>query len=216
VTLIPAQRNNSEVVDQRQKYAESFYEILTQSDPKNIIFIDEVGFNVIMRNKIWRSLKGTPASYIVPGMRSKNISVCCAMNKHGILKYLVQDKPFENRSFCIFIKQLFEEILEHNAVIVMDNASFHKHANIKEIFNNSSNKLVFLPQYSPFLNPIENMFAKWKLLVAESRPNNEEQLLNSMRNVASLISEVNCNGYYSNMMKFLPKCLCTELIIDGN
>jgi transposase len=49
-------------------------------------------------------------------------------------------------------------------VFVMDNVAFHKTAEIRSIFENSMHEIVFLPPYSLFLNPIENIFSKWKNL----------------------------------------------------
>ena len=59
----------------------------------------------------------------------------------------------------------FEEILprlKNKSVIIMDNASFHKGKELKDLFENYNHKLVFLPPYSPDLNPIENMWGTVK------------------------------------------------------
>ena len=55
-------------------------------------FVDEVGFNLIMRSRRGRSLRGTRAVHIVPGLRARNIFVCCAMLKSEITKFLKQHR----------------------------------------------------------------------------------------------------------------------------
>ena len=61
--------------------------MLTEDNSKNIYFLDEVGFNVAMRTKKGRSRVRTQATHVVPGLKSKNISCCCAMSKERIFHF---------------------------------------------------------------------------------------------------------------------------------
>ena len=97
------------------------------------------------------------------------------MTRDGIASFKSQTAAFKTQTFSDFIDCLFDYISKANilkAVVVMDNVPFHKHHSIKEKFEQSNHILLYLPPYSPFLNPIENMFEKWKESIRESKPNN--------------------------------------------
>ena len=96
----------------------------------------------------------------------------------------------------------------------MDNVPFQKHRSTKETFKESDHILVYLPPYSPFLKLIENMFAKWKLLLREAKPYSEGQLLELIESCSRKIPTENWLEYFSNVFAFLPKCMKRETIID--
>ncbi|KAI5154465.1 hypothetical protein ENBRE01_3387, partial [Enteropsectra breve] len=70
----------------------------------------------------------------------------------------------------------------------------------------------YLPPYSPFLNPIENMFAKWKQTVRRMRIQDEDDLIVAIQDGSRLISPADCNGFFRNMIGYLPRCLLKEEI----
>jgi hypothetical protein len=104
------------------------------------------------------------------------------------------------------------EIGRTNQVFVFDNVAFHKCVEIQEKITNAGHRLKFLPPYSPFLNPIENLFSKWKQLVRTANCNNEVELLNVIDEVYSDITTVDCEGFYRHMLTFLPRCISREEI----
>ena len=85
---------------------------------------------------------------------------------------------FKTTSFSEFMDELLEKLdeLQFKQAIIIDNVAFHKNVSIREKFNQENRTLMFLPSYSPFRNPIENLFFKWKLLIRQSNPTNEQHL----------------------------------------
>ena len=81
-----------------------------------------------------RYLIGSPAIQIVPGLRSRNISVYCAMNKDGIVRFRSQTTAFRTITFVDFIDDLLNHITSIKAIVVLDNVPFYKHHTIKEKF----------------------------------------------------------------------------------
>ena len=101
------------------------------------------------------------------------------MSKSGITKYLPQTSAFNTILFYNFIKILQDHIESLNIGVVffvIDNVPFHKSTSIRQVIENRGNRLLLLPPYSPFLNPIENMFSKWKPHIRQARPENEAVL----------------------------------------
>jgi len=100
------------------------------------------------------------------------------------------------------------------SIIIMDNVPFHKARQIREIIESRSHLLLLLPPYSPFLNPIENMFAKWKQSIRQSRPLCEEDLIKLINNVDNVTSPGDCASYYRYMFRLIPRCINREAIVD--
>ncbi|KAI5152145.1 hypothetical protein ENBRE01_2602, partial [Enteropsectra breve] len=214
---IPERRNSLEVLDQRAVYADRIMTKFSQLDDTHVYYIDEVGFCVSMRTRGGRSLRGTTPVHVVPGLRSRNVSVCCAMNKNGIVSYKAQTRAYNSEYFTIFMQDLLREIRDsgiHEAVFVMDNVPFHKVDAIKNLIVGAGFELIFLPPYSPFLNPIENMFSKWKQTVRSMRVQNEESLIAAIHSGSVIISPDDCRGFFRNMIGYLPRCLLKEEIRD--
>lgn len=121
-----------------------------------------------------------PASHVVKSLKPKNISVYCAITKNGIIKETHRDAAFDTDSFTLFIDELRAEIEQKGmtkVAIIMDNVPFHKSTIIRTKIEEKSHMLLFLPPYSPFLNPIENSFSKIKQHVRQARPTDQRGLL---------------------------------------
>ncbi|KAF7697659.1 Insertion element IS630 uncharacterized 39 kDa protein [Cucumispora dikerogammari] len=101
-----------------------------------------------------------------------------------------------------------------DSVLIMDNASIHKTNEVKSLLELSGFDFLYLPPYSPFLNPIENMFSKWKEHVKRGNPINEVDLFNLISQGATLISSTDTDGYYMNMIRYIVRSLNREVIVD--
>jgi transposase len=213
----PERRNDEEALHARATYATSFMQVLATSAHERIFFLDEAGFSVSMRARRGRSLRGTRAVHVVGSIRSRNISLMCAMNKSGIFHYTVQTRAYNTETFSGSLRTLFEKMRTEsiqNAVLITDNVAFHRTRSVRELVEANGHRLMFLPPYSPFLNPIENLFSKWKEAVRRSKPQNEDSLLRLIEEGSSLITAENCDSYFRHMLGFLERCLNRTVIID--
>jgi transposase len=130
---------------------------------------------------------------------------------------MVQNVPYNAQSFLSFLGNLIITLHEKKifkGVFIMDNVRFHKVNEIKVFIENSGFVLKFLPPYSPFLNPIENMFSKCKNFVRRVSVNNEQQLISSINSGASLITPEDCEGFYRNMISYIPRSINNEMFLD--
>lgn len=208
---IPERRNDPQTIESRRCYAREFLRIEEEYPDENVFFLDEVGFNLSMKRRLGRSVSGTPANLTVKQIRSKNISLCC-FNKKSLFYYDVNIKPYNNESFLGYINVFFNFLVDNapgSCVVIMDNVRFHKHINVSARFTEKGHKLVFLPVYSPFLNPIENFFSKWKSLVHSSSFSNQTELIRNMTSCLGQFTNADFDGYYRNMKRFI------NLSLDG-
>lgn len=139
------------------------------ADPHEYIFIDEAGFNLTKRRKRGRNIIGHRAIIQVPGQRGGNVTLCAAISNRGVLHRHVKVGPYNTAQLLQFLDQLHNNILQQEGepgqpeqaqyVVIWDNVSFHRAALVHAWFNDHPRfTVLFLPAYSPFLNPIEEFF----------------------------------------------------------
>jgi transposase len=123
------------------------------------VYIDESGVEDTLFRQYARALRGTQIIYDIKGKKSCRISMIA-----GLLgKKMIAPLSFEGYTNA----DVFNHWLEHclapelppNHTVIIDNASFHKSTKTKETIEKAGCKLIFLPPYSPDLNPIENWWA---------------------------------------------------------
>jgi len=195
-STIPVRRNELDVIEKRYHYAIRF----SSFDEEKIYYLDEAGFQVSMRRKYGRSKRGEKAISIVPAIRTRNFSVSAAICKKSLFFYETMDRPYNSNDFGEYIDQFLDYLdreEEENRIIIMDNVPFHKASEIREKIESRSHRLEFLPPYSPFLNPIEEVFSKWKGIVKQNNCQTEDQLLDCIHNASEEIDESNCTEFFS-------------------
>ena len=126
------------------------------------IYIDETGFNLWTRRTYGRARIGERVNRIVVGQKGRDVTVIAAISDLvGVVYHEVHTVPVTKEIFVHFITSLSAILGEENAILLMDIAPVH--SGIQERFPNLSVK--FLPPYSPFLNPIENVFSVLKAYI---------------------------------------------------
>ena len=133
------------------------------------IYIDEVGFNLVKRRRRGRNVIGQRAIVEVPGQRGGNITMCAAMNHHGILHRHAHLGAYNTAHLLAFLDGLHDLLLPPDQidgqqlidyVVIWDNVSFHRAVQVREWFQDHSQvTALFLPPYSPFPNAIEEFFS---------------------------------------------------------
>jgi len=195
---IPVSRNCPETLQARLEYGHKFLND-APADRKNIIWVDECGFNLHIRRKYGRSRRGEHATITVPNGRGRNISACAAMSEEGFLYEVLRPGAYNAEAFCVFLEGLFALLTRmgrSNCWIVLDNVRFHHCAIVALCTERHSHTLVFLPPYSPMLNPIESLFSKWKTLIrSQGVALTANSLLSSMANARYEITVADCLGW---------------------
>ena len=141
--------------------------------PEHLVFADESHFNrlTLRRPYAW-SKRGERASRHEFQFRGAKYSLLPALSLDGILHLEVVENAVTGADFRRFVERLLPLMnkwpLPHS-VLVVDNASIHKVAGIRELVEEHGMRLVFLPSYSPDLNPIELAFSSIKAWLRANR-----------------------------------------------
>ena len=120
------------------------------------------------------------------------------LRQDRIVAPLVLDGPINGRAFCAYVEQFLAPTLQPGDVVVADNLGSHKVAGVREAIEARSAALMFLPGYSPDLNPIEQVFAKLKQLVRRAEPRTRQNLWNTIGQSLSRFSADECSSYLTN------------------
>lgn len=128
----------------------------------DLVFVDETGCDPRhgFRRRGWSPLGVTPVQ-IARFQRSQRYHILPAYRTDGIVYAKVYKGSTDAAVFEKFIEELLPRLGPHS-VLIMDNASFHHSENVRWMCEAAGIKLIFLPPYSPDLNPIEEFFADLK------------------------------------------------------
>jgi len=110
----------------------------------------------------------------------------------------VFDGPVNGDIFRTYVARVLVPVLKPGDVVVMDNLSSHKSAAVRKAIRNAGAHLLYLPPYSPDLNPIEQAFAKLKHWMRGARARNRETLWRAVGEILDKFTEEECSNYLRN------------------
>jgi transposase len=131
------------------------------------VYVDESGINEYMQRENARAIRGQKVYGAVSGSRYSRESFIAAKNQSNILAPFCYTGTCNTDLFNAWLEQILVPELKPGQVIILDNASFHKSKVSVDIIQKAGCKVLFLPPYSPDLNPIEKFWANFKKKVKE-------------------------------------------------
>lgn len=111
---------------------------------------------------------------------------------------LVLDGPINREAFVAYIEQVLVLGLKPGDIVVMDNLPSHKGNHVREAIEAAGASLLYLPPYSPDLNPIENAFSKIKAHLRKAAQRTIGGLWNAIADVIPKITPDECRNYFDN------------------
>jgi transposase len=121
-----------------------------------------------------------------------------SMSVGGMGPCLALEGPSTREVFETYLERVLAPSLRPGQAIVMDNLSSHKGGRIKEIVEQRGCELVYLPPYSPDLNPIEEAFAKLKALLREAGARTREALIEAMGRALEAVTAKDARGFFEH------------------
>lgn len=145
-------------------------------DPRRLVFLDETWASTNMTRRYGRSHRGQRLIAKVPRGHWKITTFVAALRHDGLTAPLAIDGAMNGELFLANVQQQLTPTLRAGDLVVMDNLPAHKVAGVREAITAVGATLVYLPPYSPDLNPIELVFSKLKWLVRSESPRAIERL----------------------------------------
>jgi transposase len=167
-------------------------------DTRSLVFVDEMGTNVSLSPIYGWSRKGERAYCSVPRNRGKNTTVLASMSVEGMGPSLAVEGATNANVFETYVERVLAPTLREGQVVIMDNLSAHKGERIRELIEGRGCELLYLPSYSPDLNPIEEAFSKIKNLLRKAEARSREALLEAIGTAISAISAQDARGFFEH------------------
>jgi transposase len=133
-----------------------------------------------------------------PHGRWKTLTFIAALRSDRIDAPFVIDGPINGELFLLYIREVLVPALSPGDVVVMDNLGSHKGRKARAAIRKAGAHLLFLPPYSPDLNPIEQVFAKLKHLLRNAQPRTIEETWRSAGALLDRFSSEECANYLVN------------------
>ncbi len=159
------------------------------------MFIDETWVKTNMTRLAGWCQIGQRLLAKVPHGHWKTLTLVAALRHDGVVAPCVFDGPINGQSFLAYVREMLIPSLRPGDIVVLDNLGSHKGSEVREAIQAAGARLVFLPPYSPDLNPIEQVFAKIKTLLRKRDPRTVEATWRSIGTVLDCFTAQECQRY---------------------
>jgi transposase len=167
-------------------------------DPARFVFLDETGTATDMARRYGRSPSGTRLLAAVPHAHWRTTTLVAGLRQTGIVAPLVLDGPMTGAAFRAYVEQFLAPALAPGDVVVLDNLAAHKVDGVKHALAAAGAWILYLPPYSPDLNPIEQLFAKLKALLRKAAARTRDDLWHAIGRLLATVPAGECANYLSH------------------
>lgn len=164
-------------------------------DPTRLVFVDETWAKTNMTRTHGRAPRGQRLVAHVPHGRWTTMTFIAALRHDRIDAPCVIDGPINGALFLAWVQQFLVPTLRPGDIVVLDILGSHKGQAVRRAVRTAGAHLLFLPPYSPDLNPIEMMFAKLKTLLRRADERSIAAVWHRIGTLLSAFSPAECASY---------------------
>lgn len=167
-------------------------------DPSRLVFIDETWTKTNMAPLRGWAPRGMRLVSKVPHGHWNTTTFLAALRHDRIEAPWLFEGPIDGESFTVYVEKVLLPTLRAGDIVVMDNLGSHKGKIIRRLIRSVGAKLLFLPKYSPDLNPIEQVFAKLKHLLRKAAARTLEAVCAAVARLLGSFTADECANYFKN------------------
>lgn len=195
-----ADQKKSQIAQERDEEARGLWRWLaSRFDARRLVFVDESGFNTSMTRLRARAPRGKRAYGKVPRNRGKNTTLIAAITLQGGMGIsMAVEGATDALAFEAYVEHFLAPTLEKGQVVVLDGLGAHRTHRVRELIEAREADLVFLPSYSPDLNPIEEAFSKIKALVRKEGARVREALVEAIGRALAAVTIEDAAGWFTH------------------
>jgi transposase len=165
-------------------------------EPSRLVFIDESGARTNLTRQYGRCLRGRRLVAYAPHGHWKTTTLVVALREDGLTAPMVLDGAMNGRAFLAYVRQVLAPVLRPGDLVVLDNLSSHKSVSVREAIEQAGAQLIYLPPYSPDLNPIELAFSKLKWLLRSAAERTVDALWSRLGQLLDAFPPQQCRNYF--------------------
>ena len=194
-----ATQKKSQIASERDEGARALWRWLASHfDVRRLVFVDESGTHISMDRLRSRAPRGLRAYGKVPKNRGKNLTLIASMSLYGMGESMVVEGATDAKAFEVYVEHFLAPSLSEGQVVVMDNLGAHQPKRVRDLIEKRGAEVVFLPSYSPDLNPIEQAFSKIKNILRKLGARTHEALLGAMEEALSKVTPADAAGWFEH------------------
>lgn len=193
-TLHAAEQARADIAEARRRWRE----LQPRLNRERLIFIDETWTKTNMTRLRGRAPRGQRLLAKVPHGHWRTSTFLAGLRHNRIIAPWLLDGAINGRRFRAYVEHCLASELAPGDIVVADNLASHKVAGVRAAIEARGASLLFLPAYSPDLNPIEQVFAKLKHLVRSFAPRSRETLCTAIDRSLKRFAPAECSNYLTD------------------
>ena len=190
--FMPVNRSVPDVVQKRKDWKG----LMSGFEASDLVFLDESGCNTDMTRRYAYSLGGSRAVDSAPLSKPRNTTILSSIQLDGTLRYTTFSGGTTVERFKRYLETVLLPYLNGNSALVMDNMKSHHAKAVKNLLDGSGVRYIYLPPYSPDLNPIEKLWSKVKALLRKFKAGTLDALPNAIQCTFQAVSLSDCSGWF--------------------
>ena len=172
--------------------------LISRFKVSDLVFLDESGCNTDMTRRYAYSLGGSRAVDSAPLSKPKNTTILSSVQLNGTLHYTTFSDGTTVEKFKRYLGTALLPHLNGNSVLIMDNMKSHHAKAVKNLLDSSGVRYIYLPPYSPDLNPIEKLWSKVKSFLRKFKARALNALPNAIQRAFQTVSPSDCSGWFKS------------------
>jgi transposase len=194
-TLLASEQSRLDVARQRAEWI-TLRQPRMCLEPHHLVFVDETGTTTKMTRLRGRAPRGERLRMHAPFGHWHTQTFVAGLRCDGLTAPWVLDGPMNRCAFERYVETQLAPTLGKGDLVIMDNLSSHKGPRVAAIIQERGAWPLFLPPYSPDLNPIEMAFAKLKELLRKKNARTIETLWQAIGDICALFTPAECSNFF--------------------
>src|SRR5882757_3871163 len=191
-TLYAAEQKRADVARARRRWMRE----QSMFDPARLVFIDETCTSTAMVRLRGRSPRGERLIGYAPHGHWKTITFVAGLRLRKMSAPFVLEGAMNGPMFLAYVKQCLAPTLKRDDTVIMDNLPVHKVTGVEKALEAAGATLIYLPKYSPDLNPIELAFSKLKAHLRKAAEQTNPRLVRKIGRVVADFSPQECRNFF--------------------
>ena len=197
-TFTDPKKNSETALEKKKEYDAQLEKI----EPDNRLYIDETGSCLNMTPLYGRSAQGERVydeKPTDPGMRVNTVAI---LSKEGMKACYTYTGSLTADVFIFYLETFVLTILGKKQTLIMDRHPVHRAKSVQNYLNQNNIKFLYIPPYSPELNPIEEAFSKIKQYIKKQKARKLGDILNVLKKAFDIITINDAKGYFDHVAEF--------------
>ena len=193
-SVVAGERDRPDVARRRSQWIKHQDRV----DGRRLVFIDETWSRTDMAPLRGWAPRGSRLLAKVPHRRWKTMTFLAALRHDRIDAPWFIEGPIDGDSFRLYVSEVLLPTLRPGDIVILDNLGSHRSKAVRQLIRSVGARILFLPKYSPDLNPIEQVFAKLKHLLRKAAARTVDGVCTAVADALDAFTPQECANYLKN------------------